>query len=141
MITAYKKGDAKRVVVQSEQVKEASVFAQCFDEIYAYTLKDKKGKIYAVFGWRQSDDISGECFALLGKNCRYKLLEIIRFFKREIPAVMQRYHFKYAFITVKKNFLPARRLAKLLDFYLAAELPLFFDDTDYQLFERKNLSC
>ena len=137
MMRKYLKGDAQKVIVQKEQVDEAKVFAACFDEINAYTFADENNKIYAVFGWWQRNDICGECFALLGQDCGKKLLHIIRFFKREIPDVMQRYHLQYAFMTVKKNFIPAKRLAKLLGFSLAADLPLFFNGSDYQLFERK----
>jgi len=141
MIRKYIKGDAQKITAQKEQAEEAQLFASCFDYIHAYTLVDKTGKIYAVFGWRQTDDISGECFALLGDNCQSKLLEIVRFFNAEMPRVMQRYHFKYAFMTVKKKFIEARRLAELLGFSLVADLPLFFDGLDYQLFKRENLSC
>jgi hypothetical protein len=40
-------------------------------------------------------------------------------------------------MTVKKDFRAGRRLAELIGFYFAAELPRFYLDEDYQLFERK----
>lgn len=137
MIRAYKKGDALSLRVQSEQQMEAAEFAHFFDTIKAYTLCDDKGKIQAVMGYQKIASKEAMGYALLGKNCQPKLFEMVRFIKKEIPLKMDKEKVYKVFITIRKNFLPARRLALLLGFNLRAELPSFFNGEDYQLLERK----
>jgi len=134
MIRAYQSGDAHKVLVQKAQIQE-SIYADNFENIYAYTLCDDTA-VYAVFGWRMAAPYSAECFALIGQNCRTKLLELVRFLIREIPIIMRQCYICRVTFTVKKNFLAGERLAKLLGFSFVALLPRFFLNDDYQLFER-----
>lgn len=138
MIRTYQKGDGLRVSVQEVQRLESLEFAGCFDEIEAYTLTDKDGVVSAVFGYRLTALHHAEAFALIGKNIgRAGLLELIRFLKCFIPLKMRERNVCSLLVTVKKDFINGRRLADFLGFSHAAELPCFYLNQDYQLFERK----
>ena len=137
MIRGYQKGDGQLVLVQAEQNKEA-IFAEEFDRLYAYTLADKEG-VYAVFGWRFGEEKeTAECFALVSKTIGNRLIEIVKFLRQQIPFLMKKYQVKRVIMTVKKNFIAGERLARLIGFSYASDLPRFFLDEDYQLFERIN---
>jgi len=138
MIRTYQKGDGARVLVQPEQSLEARTFACFFDDIISYTVTDKDGMIKAVFGYRLSGLNHAEAFALIGKNIEAGgLLEIVRFLKLFIPLKMREKNVSLLRITVKKDFLNGNRLARLLGFSHIADLPAFYLNQDYQLFERK----
>ena len=137
MICHYKNGDALHVVVQEAQKNEAKVFACFFDTIHAYSQVDDNGEILAVCGFMINENREGECFALLGKNCGKKMLELIRFLQKEIPRMMKKHRLTKALMTVEKGFLAGERLAQILGFYVVGVLPQFFLNNDYQLYERK----
>lgn len=138
MIRTYQKGDGARVLVQPEQALEARNFARFFDDIVSYTLTDNDGMIKAVFGYRLNGLKQAEAFAIIGKNIAPSgLLEIIRFLHVFIPLKMQEKNVSSLKITVKKDFLNAHRLARFLGFSYLADLPAFYLNQDYQLFERK----
>lgn len=137
MIRAYQKGDAKHVVVQDEQIKEAKNFVSCFETINAYSLVDDDGTVLAVCGFIINTKSEGECFALLGKYCGKKLLEFVRFGKKEIPEKMKSLRIKKVFITVRKGFVAGERMARILGFYKVGVLKKFYLNNDYQLYERK----
>ena len=136
MIRKYKKGDAKKVNVQDEQILEAMDGAVCFDKITAFSLIDKKGKVLAVFGFRVIGN-KGEGFALLGKKIGNKMILLFRFVDRLIKLETKRRGINKVFITVKKNFDKAFRLAHLWGFKEVKKLPHFFYDEDYVLMVRK----
>jgi len=137
MIRNYHKGDSFKVKVQSEQVGEASMYADFFDRITAFTLEDDNKEIMAVFGYMICEQNRAECFALIGENIGRNMLQLVRFLIRFIPVEMRAHHISKVWMTVKKDFRAGRRLAELIGFYFAAELPRFYLDEDYQLFERK----
>ena len=139
MIRDYVSGDAQSVAVQCEQYDEARNFADFFDMITTYTLENERHQILAVFGYRIGIENEAECFALIGKNIGRNMLEFIRFLLREIPGIMNEKNISKAVMTVKKNFSAGVRLAGVLGFKYAAELPLFYCGKDYQLFERNKI--
>ncbi len=137
MIRSYQSGDAKKVLVQKEQREEAKVFAQCFDKIRGYSLEDEKGNILGVFGYVIDKNKCAFCYALIGQNIKRKILEVVRFFLREIPYQMQQKNVEKVVITVKENFLSGQRFAKMLGFSSVAVLENFYAKKNYQLFERR----
>ncbi|MBR2273253.1 MAG: hypothetical protein IJ864_00230 [Alphaproteobacteria bacterium] len=137
MIRKYLFHDALKVILQPEQAAEAAEFACFFDDIKSYTLVDDNGGVLAVFGYRLASALEAECFALIGANCGKKMLSLVRFLQTEIPLVMQKKCLNRAIFTVQKNFAAAYRLAVLLGFHCVAELPNFYLNIDYLLFERK----
>lgn len=138
MIRTYQKGDGLRVLVQEVQRLESLEFAGCFDDIVSLTETDENGNVLAVFGYRLTALHHAEAFALIGKNIgRAGLLELIRFLKCFIPLKMTEQNVCSLLVTVKKDFFNGRRLAKFLGFSHVAELPCFYLEQDYQLFERK----
>ena len=136
---AYQKGDANAVAVQEAQVHEAEVYGDELEKIFAYTLCDEN-KVYGVFGWQFGEEPNtAECYALVSQFIGTKLLETVRFFNREIPLKMKTYGVEFLYMTVKKNFYAGKRLAKLLGFSFKGNLVHFFEDEDYQLFERREI--
>ena len=136
MIKKYKIGDALKVDVQDEQVKEAEYNASFFDGITAYSMVNQKGDVLAVLGFRVFDE-KGECFALMGKNIGNRMIEFVRFANKKIKVEMKKQKVKKVFMTVKDGFIEAKRLAFMLGFSEVAKLPLFFDEKDYLLYVRK----
>lgn len=139
MMRKYRVGDEKKIAVQSEQKAEADTFAAEFNKIFAYSLCDAEDTVvYAVCGWKKGElPSSAECFALVGQNIGRKLLELVRFAHLEIRQKAKKHRVKILFMTVRKNFYPASRLARLLGFWPVCDLDNFFNNNDYQLFERK----
>ena len=135
MIRKYMKGDAKKVDVQEEQLHEIKAGIDFFDFISAYTLVDND-KILGVWGFDFISKNEVQCFALLGKECGKKIVELIKFLKMRIPLEMNKLKLQRAIFTVKDDFLQAHRMAKMLGFRVVKKLPLFFDGCDYQLYER-----
>ena len=135
MIRRYKKGDARKVDVQEGQMHEVKVGIEFFDYIKAYTLIDN-GKILGVLGFDVISNDEVQCFALLGKECGKKIVELIKFLKMKIPQEMNKLKLRRAIFTVKDDFLQAHRMARMLGFRVVKKLPLFFDGCDYQLYER-----
>ena len=137
MIRKYKRGDALRIDVQKEQADEAKECRAFFDEIEAFTLVDDKGKILAVMGYRIIKD-RAECFALLGKTIKIKMIELVRFIKCKIKIESIKKKISKIFITVKVDFDNAKRMAEMLGFRQVARLPLFFNGKDYLLYEKRS---
>lgn len=140
MIRGYEVGDAGRVEVQEAQVKEGECFAKCFDEVSGYSLVDDgTGEVLAVFSYQVDEDEIAWCYALIGKKSGRKMLHIVRFLRCEIEEQMKRLGVKKVCMTVKKGFLAAERLARLLGFAEGALCPSFYDGMDYQIFERSKI--
>lgn len=137
MIRAYCRGDAFKVLVQREQEEEAVEFRACFDEIEAYSLIGDCKEVLAVFGFWE-DKVGGGrwCVALFGRKCKMKMVELVRFLKKEIPLVMKQRGYEKVMMTVRKGFGQGERLAEMLGFELRGKCPRFYLDYDYQLFER-----
>ena len=136
MIRKYMKGDAKKVDVQEEQLHEIKAGIDFFDFISAYTLVDNE-KILGVFGFDFISKHEVQCFALLGKECGKKIIELVKFLKMIIPHKMSKLKLQRAIFTVKDDFLQAHRMAGMLGFKVVKKIPLFFDGYDYQLYERE----
>ncbi len=136
MIRKYKKGDAFRVDVQKEQISEAKECSKFFAEIIAFSLIDEKKRVLAVMGYKIVKD-RAECFALLGEKVGLKMIELIKFIKKKMKIEADKNGVKRIFITVKDEFYNAKRMANILGFKEVAKLPLFFDEKDYLLYERK----
>lgn len=138
MIVKYQKGDAALIYPQPMQEKEAMEFATFFDTIEAYSLIDEKsGAVAAVFGFRLNDKSTAEGFALLSQISTRYLRELVQFLKIFIPQKMVEAGVKSLMVTVKKNFAAGRKFVSFLGFDYAAELPNFYQNDDYQLFERR----
>lgn len=136
MIEKYQAGDAAKVWLQPEQENEAAEFAAFFDGIEAYALR-QNGQVLAVFGWRAAEEGAAECFALIGRQAGRRLLEMKRFIDKRLPELMRREGIKVMRMTVRCGFAAGRRFAGLLGFVPVMVLPRFFENCDYQLFERK----
>ena len=137
MIRKYQKGDALKVCAQDEQKAEASAYAAFFDDINAYSQVNKKGEITAVCGFGVEENGMAVCYALLGKNCGKNMIELVRFWQKEIPKMIKIYQFNRVVMTVRVGFTEGERLAKLLGFYATEVLQKFYLGNDYQLYERK----
>lgn len=138
MIVKYQKGDAALVLPQPMQEKEALEFATFFDTIEGYSLIDEKsGAVAAVFGFRLNDQSTAEGFALLSQISIRYLRELVQFLKNFIPQKMAKIGIESLLVTVKKNFKAGEKFVSLLGFNYAAELPNFYGEDDYQLFERR----
>ena len=138
MIRKYLFNDALAVCVQQAQQHEANDFADAFNYIEAYTLQDQEGNVLAVCGFSVDEEGCAECFALIGKNIGKYLLQLVRFLKIEIPRLMIERCVFLVRMTVKKGFKAGERMACLLGFSYVKELPLFYMNCDYLLFERRN---
>ena len=140
MIRGYLLGDSLKVRVQKKQAEEAACFAAYFDNIKAYTLTDKtQSNVKAVFGYRINRAECAEAYALVGFDIGIGgLLETVHFFKRKIPLLMRQNQVECLQVSIQKDFLQALKLVCLLGFEFRAELPDFFGQRDYQLFERRN---
>ena len=138
MITKYQKGDAALIYPQPMQEKEALEFATFFDTIEAYSLIDEtSGAVAAVFGFRLDDNSIAEGFALLSQISIRYLRELVQFLKNFIPQKMEEIGVKSLLVTVKKNFTAGKKFVSFLGFEHTAELPNFYGEDDYQLFERR----
>ena len=138
MIVKYQKGDAALIYPQPIQEKEALEFATFFDTIEAYSLIDEKcGAVAAVFGFRLNDNCAAEGFALLSQISIRYLRELVQFLKNFIPQKMIETGVKSLLVTVKKNFTAGKKFVSFLGFNYVAELPNFYGEDDYQLFERR----
>lgn len=125
--------------MQREEIAEAIVG---FENIEALSLTDDGDDIVlAVFGYQMIEDNEAECFALLGKNCGYKLLEVVRYFKRFIPMMMEKRKCRRVMMTVRCDFGEGRRFAEMLSFKAVEILPSFFMGRDYQVYERIEEKC
>ncbi|MCM1324635.1 MAG: hypothetical protein NC218_10975 [Acetobacter sp.] len=135
MIRVYQRGDAWRVMVQHWQLDEAVDGVRYFDNVGKYSLIGEDGKVLAVFGY-VVDQSAVDCYALVGGNARRGLREAVRFLKRSIPMTMRELRVCLARMTVKKGFSAGERFALMLGFYPTEILPKFYNENDYQLFER-----
>lgn len=135
MIRKYITNDMNLVDVQKEQIHELKNGIDFFNYIEAYTLVEE-GEILGVFGFDKISDETVQCFALLGKNSGKKIIELVRFLKKEIYEKMKKLKIKKVFMTVKNDFYQAHRMAEILEFRVVKKLPLFFDGYDYCLYER-----
>lgn len=136
MIRRYRRGDAKKVFVQREQIGEKKEAVKFFDDIIAYSLVNERDKVLAVFGFREVEN-GAECYSLLGEDMEGKMLEFIRFVDKKIKTEASKRGIENILITVKDGFYNAKRMAKMLNFYEVVKLPLFFSNQDYWLFMRK----
>ena len=136
MIRRYKIGDARKVIVQDEQICEALIGVKLFDEIVAYSLLGDDDCVLGVVGFRIVED-RGEGFAILGRKIGNKMISLVRFIERLIKRETKKHGIEKVFITVKKNFYEGKRLGKMLNFFEVAELEKFFNNEDYLLLMRK----
>jgi len=134
-IRAYEKGDAFKVKAQKEQEKEAKEFAGSFDEITAYSLCEGN-EILGVFGYVIDEKKEACCYAIFSKNVAPFLGFLIRFIKKETDLVCRKNKGLKVMMTVKKNYFQAAKFAKLLGFCYKRDLHGFYENEDYQLFER-----
>ena len=134
-IRAYQKGDALKVAVQKEQENEAKEFGLFFDEICAYSVVDDE-EIFGVFGYVIDEQNEAVCYALFSPKIRAHLRYLIRFIKKETAFICAQKKVVKVMMTVKKNFVKAKKFAHLLGFCYQRDLPKFYENTDYQLFER-----
>lgn len=134
-IKDYHIGDALKVDAQKEQKIEAKEFGLFFDEITAYSLC-KDDVILGVFGYEINEDNKAYCYALFSDEIAPYLRILIRFIKIKTAEVCAKKNVASVMITVKKNFVKAQKFAKLLGFCYLHDLPKFYQDQDYQLFER-----
>ncbi len=136
MIRKYRNGDGLKVAVQKAQADEAVEGAAYFDNVGKYSLVRSDGEVAAVFGYAGETGTVADCYALIAGDIGGQLIEAVRFFRSEIPLVLERYGFTGVQMTVKKNFAAGARFARMLGFDFAGELPKFYNENDYQLFER-----
>lgn len=136
MIRHYMKGDVLCIDVQEQQKHEFNHAKYYFDDVGKFSLVDEKGNVLAVFGYLINYDAVGECFALLSKNIGRKLIVLVRFLRKNIPIIMKKNHVKTAVMTVKCDFIEAKKMAEMLGFTAGNILPQFFCGIDYQIFER-----
>lgn len=134
-VRAYQKGDALRVAVQKEQKNEAKDFGLFFDEICAYSVVDDEA-IEGVFGYVIDEQNEAICYALFSPKIASHLRYLIRFIKKETAFICAQKKVVKVMMTVNKNFVKAKKFAKLLGFCYQRDLPKFYQDEDYQLFER-----
>ena len=134
-IRGYQKGDAFKVRAQKEQEAEAKEFGGFFDDITAYSLCEEN-KILGVFGYVIDEKNEAYCYGLLSQNAAPYLGFLIRFIKKETALVCDQKKVVKVMMTVKKSFDHAGRFAKLLGYSYAKDLPRFYENEDYQLFER-----
>ena len=138
MIYQYQTGDAKLILPQAAQKDEAADYADAFEEIEAYSLKDEtNAEVLAVFGFLLTDDEEAACFAIVSRNIGIRLREMIVFLRQMIPHKMAELRLKSAVMTVRQGFVAGARLARLLGFRAVAQIPDFYLGYDYQLFERR----
>lgn len=134
-IRGYQKGDALRVKVQRKQQNEARDFGLCFDEISAYSLC-VEDKILGVFGYEIDEKKEAYCYALFSDDIGPYLLLLIKFIKKEMDVVRAKNQVIKVMMTVKKDFVKARKFAEFLGFCYLKDLVRFYENEDYQLFER-----
>lgn len=136
MIRRYRNGDALRVAVQQAQQDEAVDGCGGFDHVGLCSLVDDDDNVLAVFGVCLAAPSVMDCYALMAQQAGRKLLEAVRFLRREIPSFMRMRGVKLLRMTVKKDFLAGQRFALMIGFGAAEVLPKFYKENDYQLFER-----
>lgn len=136
MIRRYKKGDALNVLVQEAQKEEFNEAVQAFDEVGAYSLVGDDGEVLAVFGYALDEGNVADCYALISFNAGRYLLQAIRFLKAEIFKQAMRLKLSKLRMTVRTGFAAGVRFARLLGFDFTHNLPRFYNEIDYQLFER-----
>lgn len=143
MIRVYLAGDAKRVLVQEVQAREAAEFAWCFDKMSGYSLVDEKtGEVLGVFSYQvelNQGKREAWCYALFSKHSGRKMLEAVRFLQKEIGIKMKDLGIDSVLMTVKKGFVPGVRLALALGFKANGVCPAFYEGVDYQIFERSKI--
>lgn len=136
VIRGYRNGDALRVLVQKAQIDEAEEGAVCFDNVGKYTLLNTAGDVMAVFGYAGEKGGVADCYALIAETAGRNLFEAVRFLRLKIPEDIKREGFVGAQMTVKMDFAAGGRFARMLGFREAEILPKFYNENDYQLFER-----
>ncbi len=94
------------------------------------------GDVLAVFGYVGQAGDAADCYALIAGDVGGRLIEAVRFLRREIPKVAARSGFASVRMTVRADFAAGKRFARMLGFLPVEILPDFFNGYDYQLFER-----
>ena len=138
MIRRYVDGDVFFIDVQEQQRHEFDMAVKSFDQVGKFSLiNGESGEVLAVFGYDINHRFVAECFALLSKNIGRKILQLVRFLKKCIPIIMKENNINCAIMTVKCDFIQAKKMARMLEFTAGDILPQFFCGFDYQVFERR----
>lgn len=131
MMRCYEKGDIEKLNLQPEQELERNESWTAFASIESLVFADGD-KVLAIIR-PQEENGKIAIYALVGRDCGYKSVSIVRTMKTWIKNQMKRPDINRVEMTTQSQFYQANRLAVMLGFVYEGTLHSFFNGIDFNV--------